>query len=127
MGRQLLVVLKMTSEVGQAALRDFGTSMDNCPERSLDPDNSDEREKAYTRPRREEAPEHIDRYVDSQDVAAEAGTTSSWQTLVFRKPVCMTEMAHFPYIKTRLENTSSDALCVACCYFLSSWHPRERK
>ena len=42
MGRQLLVVLKMTSEVGQAALRDFGTSLDNCPEHSLDQDNSDD-------------------------------------------------------------------------------------
>ena len=42
MGRQLPVVLKFTSENGRAALNDLGTSLDNWPELSPDPDSSDD-------------------------------------------------------------------------------------
>lgn len=41
-GRQLPVVLKFTSENGRATLKDFGTSLDNWPERLPDPDSSDD-------------------------------------------------------------------------------------
>lgn len=40
-GRQLPVVLKVTSEKGRAALKDFVTSLDNWPERLPDPESSD--------------------------------------------------------------------------------------
>ena len=41
-GRQLPVVLKFTSEVGRATLKQFGTLLDNWPELSLDPESSDD-------------------------------------------------------------------------------------
>ena len=41
-GRQLPVVLKFTSENVRAVLKDFGTSLDNWPERLSDPDSSDD-------------------------------------------------------------------------------------
>lgn len=42
MGRQLPVVLNFTSENVRAALKDFGTSLDNWPEHLPDPDSSDD-------------------------------------------------------------------------------------
>lgn len=42
MGRRLPVVLRITSENGRAALKDFGTSLDNWPEHSPDLDSSDD-------------------------------------------------------------------------------------
>ena len=41
-GRQLPMVLKFTSEHGRAALKDFGLSLNNFPERLLDPDSSED-------------------------------------------------------------------------------------
>lgn len=41
-GRQLPVVLKFISERGRATLKEFGTLLDNWPERSLDPESSDD-------------------------------------------------------------------------------------
>ena len=41
-GRQLPVVLTFTSDNGRAALRAFGTSLDNLPRRWPDPDRSDD-------------------------------------------------------------------------------------
>lgn len=42
MGRQLPVLLKIDSKNGRAALKDFGTSLDNWPEFLPDPDSSDD-------------------------------------------------------------------------------------
>ncbi|CAD6580288.1 MAG: hypothetical protein ASARMPRED_009413 [Alectoria sarmentosa] len=41
-GRQLPVVFTFASEMGRAALKDYGTSLDNWPERLPDPDSSDD-------------------------------------------------------------------------------------
>lgn len=41
-GRQLPVVFTFASEMGRAALKDLGTSLDNWPERLPDPDSSDD-------------------------------------------------------------------------------------
>lgn len=41
-GRQLPVVLKFTSEIGKAKLKEFGTLLDNWPELSLGADSSDD-------------------------------------------------------------------------------------
>lgn len=42
LGRQLPVMLTFTSEKGQAALKEFGISLDNWPERLPHPDSSDD-------------------------------------------------------------------------------------